>query len=403
MSLDLAPHVGAIPRSPATGRPDLREHRYRLRATEEDPYPRRLALPAPRALAEAIAAALAPSRVHRDDTALVVLGDAGPEPLDVQAVRAATLASLARLQPGTGYYTGDLAELARREPAALDPLLDRALAFLVRPGVLPPVPRERAPRPAPLTPGERKAASRADLAAREAESVAAFLAEYLALDDAPQPGDRVGVSVLRDAAADWIEEAVEALEDTEVTRARWEEDLAVHENREAVRKRAMERRASSIPPEIPHPRENRRTYPREPDTWEDLMDLEGYPPRPRLPGARRLSTLLAARLNGRHHGRDGDFYVIPEPSSTEQEAAPMNPEILWETAVAQREVTDARRADVAAIDAQAEALQRLYAIQRERLDAGDRAGALHSQRERLAATGTDGAPVDLAAYRQGHR
>lgn len=105
-------------------------------------------------------------------------------------------------------------------------------------------------------------------------------------------------------------------------------------------------------------------------------------------------------VNGAARAR---YLVIPTPTPTEEEPPVQSVESIRAEAAAIRERTDATLAENYALEERLDVERRFLGLQREQHAAGDRAGAFQSQRERLAATGTDGAPVDLGAYRAARR
>lgn len=100
------------------------------------------------------------------------------------------------------------------------------------------------------------------------------------------------------------------------------------------------------------------------------------------PGPRQFYAVADEILGTRRYSHGQRFYVIPEPATNEEEE-PMHDSLA--DAVFDRVV------EKIAANVEAEIMQRLRS--------GDRLGALLLQREHHAATGTDGAVVDLTARR----
>lgn len=111
--------------------------------------------------------------------------------------------------------------------------------------------------------------------------------------------------------------------------------------------------------------------------WAAFAQREGYPLRPRVPGRTRFYTTADGVLGARRTIRGIPHYAIPLPKEPDMDL------------LAERVID--RAAEILAED-----VRRLYR-------SGDKVGALLRQRERLAATGTDGAVIDLHAISAGRR
>jgi len=253
-----------------------------------------------------------------------------------------------------------------------------------------PVPRApRAPRPAPMTPAERQRVSRARRRERELATARAYLEMWRDDDTGKFPTEAVprrevvdGLIKFADMAAAEFDAAHEAHENA---LGAWE--LARFRDRDS---------------DTPRPR-----LPRPVNEWPDIAAESGYPLHPARVTARRAVALL--RELGMIETRSGDQrrYRFPEALTdttvdTERTSTTMHPDYIDRQADSMARLADAT-------ERAAEAAQRLAAangLLAQQADAfahGDKLTALHLQRERFAATGTDGIVIDATARFGGDR